>query len=96
MIRTPLRPLARILSARAKGENPDEIERANVRERHEASPMNPIETVNFSCPWCGEPAETAVDCTAGVQAYVEDCWCCCRPMVIVFTGGDAYARGLAD
>ncbi|MCV2868979.1 penicillin-binding protein 2 [Defluviimonas sp. WL0002] len=36
MIRTPLRPLARILSARAKGENPDDIERANVRERHEA------------------------------------------------------------
>ena len=26
MIRTPLRPLARILSARAKGENPDEPE----------------------------------------------------------------------
>ena len=44
--------------------------------------MNPIETVNFSCPWCGEPAETAVDCAAGVQEYVEDCWCCCRPMVI--------------
>ena len=29
MIRTPLRPLARILSARAKGENPDVIERMN-------------------------------------------------------------------
>ena len=26
MIRTPLRPLARILRAREKGENPDEIE----------------------------------------------------------------------
>lgn len=36
MIRTPLRPLARILSARAKGENPDAIERANIRIRHEA------------------------------------------------------------
>ncbi|MCA0920095.1 peptidoglycan D,D-transpeptidase FtsI family protein [Pseudooceanicola nanhaiensis] len=35
MIRTPLRPLARILDARAKGENPDAIERENLRLRHE-------------------------------------------------------------
>jgi cell division protein FtsI (penicillin-binding protein 3) len=35
MIRTPLRPLARILSARDKGENPDVIERENIRLRHE-------------------------------------------------------------
>jgi cell division protein FtsI (penicillin-binding protein 3) len=37
MIRTPLRPLARILSAREKGENPDTIERENLRLRHEAT-----------------------------------------------------------
>jgi len=37
MIRTPLRPLARILSAREKGENPDHIERENVRLRAETS-----------------------------------------------------------
>ncbi len=35
MTRTPLRPLARILKARQTGENPDEIERENVRMRHE-------------------------------------------------------------
>ena len=35
MIRTPLRPLARILDARNKGENPDAIERENIRLRHE-------------------------------------------------------------
>jgi cell division protein FtsI (penicillin-binding protein 3) len=33
--RTPLRPLAHILSARAKGENPDSIERENIRLRQE-------------------------------------------------------------
>ncbi|MEM6480170.1 MAG: penicillin-binding protein 2, partial [Pseudomonadota bacterium] len=33
--RTPLRPLARILGARAAGENPDWIERENIRKRHE-------------------------------------------------------------
>ncbi len=36
MIRTPLRPLARILSARSRGENPDRIEAENLRLRHEA------------------------------------------------------------
>ncbi|NYS24238.1 penicillin-binding protein 2 [Rhodobacteraceae bacterium 2376] len=36
MIRTPLRPLARILQARQRGENPDHIERENLRLRIEA------------------------------------------------------------
>ncbi len=31
----PLRPLARILDAREKGENPDVIERENLRRRHD-------------------------------------------------------------
>ena len=34
-LRTPLRPLARVLEARAHGENPDVIERENLRQRHE-------------------------------------------------------------
>ncbi|MDO5613019.1 MAG: penicillin-binding protein 2 [Paracoccus sp. (in: a-proteobacteria)] len=34
MIRTPLRPLARILNAREKGENPDAIEAENRARRH--------------------------------------------------------------
>ncbi|WP_108814678.1 peptidoglycan D,D-transpeptidase FtsI family protein [Loktanella sp. Alg231-35] len=36
MIRTPLRPLARVLKARAKGEDPDAIEAENRARRHEA------------------------------------------------------------
>ncbi len=35
MSRIPLRPLARILPAREAGENPDVIERENIRQRHE-------------------------------------------------------------
>ncbi|PKP85122.1 MAG: cell division protein FtsI, partial [Alphaproteobacteria bacterium HGW-Alphaproteobacteria-2] len=34
-IRIPLRPLSRVLAARARGENPDNIERANIRARHD-------------------------------------------------------------
>ena len=37
MIRAPLRPLARILPARTRGENPDAIERENRRLRAEAA-----------------------------------------------------------
>ena len=37
MIRTPLRPLARVLRARESGENPDLIERENRRIRQEAA-----------------------------------------------------------
>ncbi|HMO73699.1 MAG TPA: penicillin-binding transpeptidase domain-containing protein, partial [Paracoccaceae bacterium] len=36
MTRTPLRPLARILTARARGEDPAAIEAANIRARSEA------------------------------------------------------------
>ncbi|VDC33238.1 peptidoglycan D,D-transpeptidase FtsI family protein [Pseudogemmobacter humi] len=35
-MRTPLRPLARVLPARSRGENPDLIERENLEKRHEA------------------------------------------------------------
>lgn len=35
MIRKPLRPLALVLEARAAGRNPGEIERENIRARHE-------------------------------------------------------------
>lgn len=35
MVRVPLRPLSRVLAARARGDNPDEVERENLRLRHE-------------------------------------------------------------
>jgi cell division protein FtsI (penicillin-binding protein 3) len=35
MTRTPLRPLARILDVRARGGNPDSVEKENLRARHE-------------------------------------------------------------
>jgi hypothetical protein len=44
--------------------------------------MNPLETYFLRCPWCGKPQDIAVDLTVGSQQYVEDCWTCCRPMLI--------------
>lgn len=37
MARAPLRPLASVLAARGRGENPDNIERENLRQRREAA-----------------------------------------------------------
>jgi len=33
-----------------------------------------------SCPYCGEEFETTVDCSAGDQSYIEDCYVCCQPI----------------
>lgn len=35
------------------------------------------------CPYCGESVEIGLDPGSGThQAYVEDCWVCCRPWVV--------------
>jgi len=39
-----------------------------------------IETRAISCPYCGEEFETTVDCSAGDQSYIEDCYVCCQPI----------------
>jgi hypothetical protein len=34
------------------------------------------------CPYCGEAITLLVDGTAGSQTYIEDCFVCCRPIVV--------------
>lgn len=42
--------------------------------------------IETTCPACGEEVTLLVDETAGRrQAYVEDCWVCCRPMQVLVT-----------
>ena len=41
-----------------------------------------LEWITVNCPYCGEPFETSVDCSAGAQEYIEDCPVCCHPNVI--------------
>lgn len=54
-----------------------------------------IEWVTIHCVYCGEPYETAVDCSAGEhQYYVEDCQICCQP--ILFSVRIAPDGGLLD
>lgn len=44
--------------------------------------MEPQQTVDITCPYCGEEVRIVIDCTAGSQQYVEDCQVCCRPITI--------------
>lgn len=47
--------------------------------------MSSVELVATHCPYCGEPIQLLVDCSAGDQDYVEDCQVCCRPLHIQAT-----------
>jgi hypothetical protein len=37
------------------------------------------------CPYCGERFELIVDPSVTEQSYIEDCYVCCRPIVIAVT-----------
>ncbi|WLI07749.1 CPXCG motif-containing cysteine-rich protein [Pseudomonas sp. FP597] len=39
-----------------------------------------LETEQYDCPYCGEPAEAVLDLSGGDQSYIEDCSVCCRPI----------------
>jgi hypothetical protein len=44
--------------------------------------LNPIESFETQCPWCGCALVLQIDCSAGDQSYVEDCALCCQPIMI--------------
>lgn len=46
-----------------------------------------IVPVTLDCAYCGESFESTLDLSAGDQSYVEDCWVCCRPLVVQFSVG---------
>lgn len=47
--------------------------------------MNPQEEVAVYCPYCNEPITLLIDCSESGQRYVEDCFVCCRPIVVSVT-----------
>jgi hypothetical protein len=34
------------------------------------------------CPYCGEPIEVIIDTSEPFQEYTEDCFVCCRPIIM--------------
>ena len=46
--------------------------------------------VPIYCPYCGEKFDVVVDLSVDYQEYVEDCYVCCRPIVMSVTAtGDS-------
>ncbi len=46
------------------------------------------ELIKVSCPYCGEIIETIVDLSVPHQEYVEDCFVCCRPIVMTVSAAE--------
>ncbi|TNC82635.1 MAG: CPXCG motif-containing cysteine-rich protein [Oleiphilus sp.] len=44
--------------------------------------MSLLETRDVHCPYCGERIELLVDCSVAEQEYTEDCFVCCRPIIV--------------
>ncbi|MCW8972875.1 MAG: CPXCG motif-containing cysteine-rich protein [Gammaproteobacteria bacterium] len=47
-----------------------------------------LQTRLGDCPYCGEPIELVLDPGLAEQEYVEDCFVCCRPIVVRVTTGE--------
>jgi hypothetical protein len=56
-----------------------------------------MELAEVTCPTCFEVFEVAMPHPDEMPAEVDyDCEICCRPMVIVFTQNEVYAKGLGE
>ena len=56
-----------------------------------------MDLAEVTCPTCFEVFEVAMPHPDEMPAEVDyDCEVCCRPMIIVFTEDDVYAKGLGD
>jgi len=48
-------------------------------------PLIETQTLEISCPYCGETIEILIDPSVESQSYIEDCQVCCRPMSMTVT-----------
>ena len=56
-----------------------------------------MELAEVTCPTCFEVFEVAVPHPDEMPTEVDyDCEICCRPMIIVFTENEVYAKGLGE
>lgn len=55
-----------------------------------------LDSVHIDCPYCGERIEIVVDTSVEEQEYIEDCFVCCRPIILTVGVGPegpyAFAR----
>ena len=48
----------------------------------------------ITCPYCGEPLSILIDTSDSGYEYIEDCYVCCRPIVMNISteGDDVHVR----
>lgn len=46
------------------------------------------ESQDAVCPYCGERMELVLDPSIPFQEYVEDCYVCCRPIVVTVSAAN--------
>ncbi len=44
--------------------------------------MHLLQNISRHCPYCGELIDFLIDCSVPEQQYTEDCFVCCRPVVV--------------
>jgi hypothetical protein len=68
-----------------------------LRADHWSRYLPAMEFAQVTCPTCFEVFEVAVPHPDEMPAEVDyDCEICCRPMIIVFTENEVYAKGLGE
>lgn len=43
------------------------------------------DSVDVTCPYCGEPGTVELDAEEGNSEFVQDCAVCCRPWLVRIT-----------
>jgi NAD-dependent SIR2 family protein deacetylase len=67
------------------------------RRRRRRPSIQPMEMAQVTCPTCFEVFDVAMPHLDEMPTEVDyDCEICCRPMIIVFTEEEVYAKGLGD
>ena len=52
------------------------------------------ESVEVSCPYCGETISILLDLSVESQSYIEDCSVCCQPMTVSYACEDGQLTQL--
>ncbi len=55
-----------------------------------------IQTHKAGCPYCGETIELLVDPAMAGDAYIEDCFVCCRPITILVSAWGSQDNALLE
>lgn len=59
------------------------------------TPLVLTTTQTITCPYCWELIEVVLDLSTPEQCYVEDCFVCCRPIVIRYSTRDGVVEELS-